>query len=46
MLAISVFLAIRDAVGSCGEAGNNRQVKLSAPATAEAVLGAIVAVRS
>jgi xanthine dehydrogenase large subunit len=41
MLAISVFLAIRDAVGSCG-AG---QVKLSAPATAEAVLGAVKAIK-
>jgi xanthine dehydrogenase large subunit len=41
MLAISVFLAIRDAVGSCG-AG---QVKLRAPATAEAVLGAVKAIK-
>jgi xanthine dehydrogenase large subunit len=39
MLAISVFMALRDAVASCG-AG---QVALSAPATPEAVLMAIKA---
>jgi xanthine dehydrogenase large subunit len=37
MLAISVFLAIRDAVGACGEG----KVTLSAPATAEAVLRSV-----
>jgi xanthine dehydrogenase large subunit len=41
MLAMSVFMAIRDAVGSCGETGKKQQVKLRAPATPEAVLDAI-----
>ncbi len=45
MLAISVFLAIRDAVGACGDARKNRQVKLSAPATAEVVLRSVNALR-
>jgi xanthine dehydrogenase large subunit len=42
MLAISVFMALRDAVGSCG-AG---QVKLRAPATPEAVLQSIAALKN
>ena len=44
MLAISVLLAIRHAVASCGPAG--ARVELAAPATPEAVLGAIAAVRA
>ncbi len=42
MLAISVFMAMRDAVASCG-AG---QVKLTAPATPEAVLSAVRAIQA
>jgi xanthine dehydrogenase large subunit len=44
MLAISVFQAIRDAVASCGPAGADPP--LTAPATPEAVLRAVAAVRS
>jgi xanthine dehydrogenase large subunit len=44
MLGISVLLAIRDAVASCGPEGAG--VALSAPATPEAVLRAIAAVRA
>jgi xanthine dehydrogenase large subunit len=43
MLAISVFHAIRDAVASCGP--NDSRVALAAPATPEAVLHAIGALR-
>ena len=41
MLAFSVFMAIRDAVGSSGGTGKNQQVELRVPATPEAVLDAI-----
>jgi xanthine dehydrogenase large subunit len=44
MLAISVFQAIRDAVASCGSAGT--RPALSAPATPEAVLAAVDALRA
>ena len=44
MLGISALLAIRHAVASCGPAGAT--VELSAPATPEAVLRAITAVRA
>jgi xanthine dehydrogenase large subunit len=44
MLGISVFHAIRDAVASCGPAGS--LPSLTAPATPEAVLRAILALRS
>ena len=44
MLGISVLLAIRQAVASCGPAG--ARVELTAPATPEAVLRAIAAVSS
>jgi len=44
MLAISVLLAIRDAIASCGPPGT--QAELVAPATPEAVLRALAGVRS
>jgi len=44
MLAISVFHAVRDAIASCGPA--EARVDLAAPATPEAVLRAIGAIRS
>ena len=44
MLAISVLLAIRDAIASCGPPGT--QAELVAPATPEAVLRALASVRS
>jgi xanthine dehydrogenase large subunit len=44
LLAFSVFLALRDAVAACGPAG--RQPPLSAPATPEALLRAVNAVRT
>ena len=43
LLAFSVFLAIRDAVAACG--GPGADPPLRAPATAEAILRAIHAVR-
>jgi xanthine dehydrogenase large subunit len=43
MLAISVFQALRDAVASCGAPGS--RVELEAPATAEALLDAVRAIR-
>ena len=43
LLAFSVFLAIRDAVAACG--GPGADPPLRAPATAEAILCAIHAVR-
>lgn len=43
LLAFSVFLALRDAVAACGPAGC--QPPLRAPATPEAVLAAVAAVR-
>ena len=43
MLAIAVFHALRDAVASCGAGG---AVPLDAPATPEAILRAVAAVRS
>jgi xanthine dehydrogenase large subunit len=44
MLAISVFLAIRDAIASCGPPGV--QPDLTAPATPEAVLRSLASVRA
>ena len=44
MLGISALLAIRHAVASCGPEG--AMVDLNAPATPEAVLRAIAAVRA
>jgi xanthine dehydrogenase large subunit len=44
MLAISVFLAIRDAIASCGAPGV--QPELTAPATPEAVLRSLASVRA
>ena len=44
MLAISAWLAIRDAVASAG--GRGRPLALEAPATAEAILGAIEDLRA
>ncbi|MFO1336759.1 MAG: xanthine dehydrogenase molybdopterin binding subunit [Burkholderiaceae bacterium] len=44
LLAFSVFLALRDAVAACGAPGC--QPPLSAPATPEALLRAVTAVRS
>ena len=44
MLALSVFFAIRDAVASCG--GSSFRPTLSAPATPEAILRAIVAAKA
>ena len=44
MLAISVFLAIRDAIASCGSPGV--QPDLTAPATPEAVLRSLASVRA
>ncbi len=44
MLATSVFLALRNAIATCGEPG--RTVRLRAPATPEAVLDAIGAMRT
>jgi xanthine dehydrogenase large subunit len=43
MLAISVFQALRDAVASCGAPGS--RVELEAPATTEALLDAVRAIR-
>jgi xanthine dehydrogenase large subunit len=43
MLAISAFLAIRDAIASCGSAGSLPD--LAAPATPESVLRALASVR-
>ena len=45
LLAFSVFLAIRDAVAACGSNGPRVDPPLRAPATPEAVLDAIDAVR-
>jgi xanthine dehydrogenase large subunit len=42
MLAIAVFHALRDAVGSCGVRGS--AVPLDAPATPEAILRAVEAI--
>jgi xanthine dehydrogenase large subunit len=42
MLAISTFLAIRDAIASCGPPG--AQPDLTAPATPEAVLRSLASV--
>ena len=44
MLAISVFMALRDAVASCGVAG--KAISLNAPATPEAILNAVVQQRN
>jgi xanthine dehydrogenase large subunit len=44
MLAISTFLAIRDAIASCGPPGV--QPDLTAPATPEAVLRSLAGVRA
>jgi xanthine dehydrogenase large subunit len=44
MLAMSVFHALRDAVASCAQPGGRSM--LSAPATPEAILNAVEAVRS
>jgi xanthine dehydrogenase large subunit len=44
MLAISTFLAIRDAIASCGPPGV--QPELTAPATPEAVLRSLASVRT
>ncbi len=44
ILAISVFLAIRDAIASCGPPGV--QPDLTAPATQEAVLRTLASVRA
>ena len=44
MLAISTFLAIRDAIASCGPPGV--QPELTAPATPEAVLRSLASVRA
>ncbi len=44
MLSISTFLAIRDAIASCGPAG--ALPELLAPATPEAVLRALAGVRA
>jgi xanthine dehydrogenase large subunit len=44
MLAISAFLAIRDAIASCGPPG--AQPDLTAPATPEAVLRSLASVRA
>jgi xanthine dehydrogenase large subunit len=44
MLAISAFLAIRDAIASCGPPG--AQPELTAPATPEAVLRSLASVRA
>ena len=44
MLAISVLLAIRDAIASCGPPGT--QADLVAPATPEAILRALAGVQS
>ena len=43
LLAFSVFFAIRDAIASVG--GHRANPPLDAPATGEAILGAIAAVR-
>ena len=43
MLAVSVFLAIRDAIASCG--GPRASLELIAPATPEAILRALASVR-
>jgi xanthine dehydrogenase large subunit len=44
MLAISVWLAIRDAVAACGEHGS--EIHLDAPATPERILAAVDAIRA
>ena len=41
MLAISVWEALREAVGAAGAARNGRAVHMDAPATAENVLKAL-----